>query len=132
MLAEHARIAAAHGHAPRSDHVYAVIASVGAGPSARKRLRDRLVNWWSRSSAATIRIGSAPARHPDIEAMVDGLLPYQPVGTPAACRTVFELLAEKTSIRRVMVMVEAAGGHSAVLDNLHAFSTEVAAPLKGL
>ncbi len=132
VVAEYDRIATAHGHAPRDDHVYAVIASVGKGAGLRERLRARLIDWWSRSSAATIRIGPAPPRHPDIEAMVDGLLPYQPIGTPAGCRAVFELLAGKTSIRRVMVMVEAAGDGQAVLDNLHAFSAEVASLLGDL
>lgn len=111
LLGGYAKVAADHGHEPDVvEHVAVVVCHIAdSRAQAKAELRVAMPAWIRRGVGGYVSIARAsrPPRDPD--AYVEQLLEIHPVGTPAQCIDRLHSSAERTGIRRVLLMVEGTG-----------------------
>jgi alkanesulfonate monooxygenase SsuD/methylene tetrahydromethanopterin reductase-like flavin-dependent oxidoreductase (luciferase family) len=123
----YAAVAAAHGHDPdRVEHAAAAVCYVAdSRAEAQARLRAAMPGWLRQGLAGYVPIAPGPPARRDPRAYVEHLLAIHPVGTPDQCVGRLVQSAERTGIRRVLLMVEGAGDRRRTLDNVNRLGAEV-------
>ena len=111
LLDRYAKVAADHGHDPDAvEHLAAAVCHIADSRSeAQAELRDPMVAWIDRGVGGYVSI--SPTRLPprDPARGVERLLRIHPVGTPEQCIDRLRASADRTGIRRVLLMVEGTG-----------------------
>ncbi len=117
-----------YGHDPdAAGHLAAAVAQVAdTTAEAQACLRAAMPQWLERGIGDYVSIDAAPRRRRDPRAYVEHLLQIHPVGTPERCAQRLATSAERTGIRRFLLMVEGSGDHGRTLDNIARLGTEVA------
>ncbi|MDI1464050.1 LLM class flavin-dependent oxidoreductase [Catellatospora sp. KI3] len=115
MLAEHAR----HCGTP-VEHVSAHLALTGDPARARHTLTA-----WLRRTGEYVRLAPSATAARDLDAYADRLLDLHPPAPAAGLAERLALAAEATGVRRLMLMVEAAGDPAEVADVIGELGGEV-------
>lgn len=128
LLDRYAKVAAHHGHDPDAvEHSGAAVCHIADSRSeAEAELRAPMVAWIDRGVGGYVSI--SPARRPprDPAAYVERLLGIHPIGTPEQCIDRLRASAERTGIRRVLLMVEGTGDPARSLETIRRLGAEVA------
>lgn len=111
LLARYAKVAAEHGHDPDAvEHVAAAVCHIADSRSeAVDNLRAAMTGWIRQGVGGYVSISPIPRPTRDADAYVKRLLDINPVGTPEQCIDRLCQGAERTGIRRVLLMVEGTG-----------------------
>jgi alkanesulfonate monooxygenase SsuD/methylene tetrahydromethanopterin reductase-like flavin-dependent oxidoreductase (luciferase family) len=122
------QVAERHGHDPdTAEHMAAAVAQVAdTTQEAQACLRAAMPAWLERGVGEYVSIQPGPRQRRDPSAYVEHLLKIHPVGTPRACAERLATTAERTGIRRFLLMVEGTGDHACTLDNIARLGSEVA------
>jgi alkanesulfonate monooxygenase SsuD/methylene tetrahydromethanopterin reductase-like flavin-dependent oxidoreductase (luciferase family) len=117
-----------HGHDPdTARHLTAAVAQVAdTTADAQASLRAAMPPWLERGIGDYVSIAQGTRPRHDPRAYVEYLLQIHPVGTPERCAERLATSAERTGIRRFLLMVEGSGDHGRTLDNIARLGTEVA------
>lgn len=128
LLRRWRRVAERHGHDPAAaGHLAAAVAQVAdTTPEAQACLRAAMPPWLQRGVGEYVSIAAAPRLRRDPRAYVEHLLQIHPVGTPERCAERLAASAERTGVRRFLLMVEGSGDHGRTLENIARIGTEVA------
>ena len=127
MLARYAEIAAAHGHDPAAvPHAAAAVACVAPSvEAAAARLRAAMPGWLAAGLGGYVYIDGRPHPRRDPRAYTEHLIAIHPLGPPEACAERLAATAERTGIRRFLLMVEGAGERGLVLETIARAGTEL-------
>lgn len=94
-------------HLAAAGHLAAAVAQVAdTTPEAQACLRAAMRPWLQRSVGEYVSIAAAPRLRCDPRACVEHLLQIHPVGTPERCAERLAASAERTGVRRFLLMVE--------------------------
>lgn len=131
LLGHYRQVAERHGHDPDAvGHLAAAVAQVAdTTAEARRCLRAAMPPWLERGVGQYVSIAPGPRPRRDPRAYVEQLLRIHPVGTPEQCAKRLAASAERTGIRRFLLMVEGSGDHARTLDNIARLGAEVAPAL---
>lgn len=127
LLRHWRQVAERHGHDPdAAGHLAAAVAQVAdTTAEARACLRAAMPPWLERGVGEYVSIaGPRPRRDP--RAYVEHLLRIHPVGTPERCAERLAASAERTGVRRFLLMVEGAGDHDRTMESIARIGAEVA------
>ena len=128
LLARYVEVATEHGHDPDAvEHLAAAVCHLAdSRADAEADLRAAMPAWIRRGVGGYISI-SPTARPPrDADAYVEHLLRIHPVGTPQQCVDRLRSSAERTGIRRVVLLVEGTGNPRRTRETVLRLGTEVA------
>ena len=127
LLRRYAEVAAANGHDPGAvPHASVHLAQVaGSRREAIALLRDTMPAWLA-TTDEYVRLDGTAAPRRDHAAYLEKLLAIHPVGSPAECGDRLAASVAATGVRRVLLLVEAAGVPGRVRDNIHRLAAEVA------
>ena len=127
LLDRYAKVAADHGHDPDGvEHLAAAVCHIAdSRAEAEAALRAAMPAWIRQGIGGYVSISPAhrPARDP--EAYVEQLLQIHPVGTPEQCIDRLRSSAERTGIRRVLLLVEGTGDPDRTRETVRRLGTEV-------
>lgn len=128
LLDRYAKVAADHGHDPETvEHLGAAVCHVADSRSeAEAELRAPMVAWIDRGVGGYVSISATPRPRRDPAGYVERLLRMHPVGTPEDCSERLRASAERTGIRRVILMVEGTGDRARSLETIRRLGAEVA------
>jgi alkanesulfonate monooxygenase SsuD/methylene tetrahydromethanopterin reductase-like flavin-dependent oxidoreductase (luciferase family) len=117
-----------HGHDPDgAGHLAAAVAQVAdTTAEAQACLRAAMPPWLERGVGEYVSIASGLRRRRDLHAYVEHLLGIHPVGTPERCAERLAASADRSGIRRFLLMVEGSGDHARTMENLARLGAEVA------
>jgi alkanesulfonate monooxygenase SsuD/methylene tetrahydromethanopterin reductase-like flavin-dependent oxidoreductase (luciferase family) len=134
LLRHYARVAAEHGHDPDTvEHVAAAICQVAdSRPEALADLRAAMPAWIHRGIGQYVSLSPKPRPPRDAQAYVEHLLAIHPIGTPDQCIERLLATAERTGIRRILLMVEGAGDSRRTRENIARLGAEVVPRLVAL
>jgi alkanesulfonate monooxygenase SsuD/methylene tetrahydromethanopterin reductase-like flavin-dependent oxidoreductase (luciferase family) len=128
LLRHYRQVAKRHGHDPDAPaHLAAAVAQVAdTTAEAQACLRAAMPPWLERGIGDYVSIAPGPRPRRDPRAYVEHLLQIHPVGTPEHCAERLAASAERTGIRRFLLMVEGSSDHGRTLDNIARLGAEVA------
>jgi alkanesulfonate monooxygenase SsuD/methylene tetrahydromethanopterin reductase-like flavin-dependent oxidoreductase (luciferase family) len=134
LLSAYAKVAHEHGLDPDAvEHLTASVCHIaGSRAEAEAELRAAMPGWIGRGVGGYVPIAAGPrtpARDPD--AYVEQLLRISPVGTPEQCADRLRTSAERTGIRRVLLMVEGTGNPQRTRETVLRLGAEVRPLLEG-
>ncbi len=132
LIRNHAAAAAAHGHQVAGmAHASAHLAFVGdTDAQAREVLRTTLPQWLAtRTSLASV--GSRTGRARDPAAYAKQLIDHHAVGSAERCLQQLTDAVAITGVRRLQLVVEAAGDADRTLDNINRLGEQVIPRLRG-
>ena len=131
LLCHYRQVAEHHGHDPDGVvHLAAAVAQVADGTAeAQACLRAAMPPWLERGVGQYVSIAPGPRPRRDPRAYVEQLLRIHPVGTPERCAERLAASAERTGIRRHLLMVEGSGDHARTLETIARLGAEVAPAL---
>ena len=128
LLARYAKVATEQGHDPDAvEHLAAAVCHLAdSRAEAEADLRAAMPAWIRRGVGGYICISptAPPPRDPD--AYVEHLLQIHPVGTAEQCIDRLRNSAERTGIRRVVLLVEGTGDPRRTRETVLRLGTEVA------
>jgi alkanesulfonate monooxygenase SsuD/methylene tetrahydromethanopterin reductase-like flavin-dependent oxidoreductase (luciferase family) len=129
MLARYAETATAAGHDPATvEHASAHLGFVAdTVEEAETALRATLPGWLARTREY-VRIDGSPPAHRDLDSYVDRLLAIHPVGPPQRCIERLGATVDVTGVRRLLLVVEAAGRPQRTLENITRLGAALPAP----
>jgi alkanesulfonate monooxygenase SsuD/methylene tetrahydromethanopterin reductase-like flavin-dependent oxidoreductase (luciferase family) len=132
LLDRWAAAAERHGHDPaRAGHAAAALAYVAdSRAEALATVRAALPGWLARGVADYTTVDGRARTRRDPRAYTEQLCAVHPVGTAAECAGRLARTAERTGIRRFLLMVEGAGDRARTLDNVARLGAEVAPLLR--
>ena len=128
LLAGYAKVAADHGHDPGSvEHVAAVVCHIADSQAeAEADLRAAMPAWIREGVGRYVSISPAPRTVRDANAYVEHLLRIHPIGRPEQCVERLRKSAERTGIRRALLMVEGTGDQRRTTQTVLRLGAEVA------
>lgn len=128
LLAGYVKVAADHGHDPDAvDHLSAALCHIAdSRAEAEAELRTAMPAWIRRGVGGYVSISPAPMPALDPDAYVEHLLGIRPIGTPEQCIDRLRRSAERTGIRRFLLMVEGTGRPSRTRETVLRLGAEVA------
>jgi alkanesulfonate monooxygenase SsuD/methylene tetrahydromethanopterin reductase-like flavin-dependent oxidoreductase (luciferase family) len=128
LLDGYAKAAADHGHDPEAvEHLAAAVCHIAdSRAEAEARLRAAMPAWIRQGVGGYVSISPAPKPARDPEAYVERLLEIHPVGTSEECIDRLRSSAERTGIRRVLLMVEGTGDPGRTRETVLRLGAEVA------
>ena len=130
MIAAYAR-AARPG--TRAGHIGAVLAYVGDTQAGAQRIvRQSLPRWLRPGLAGYVPVDGRPPPSRDPAEYTDLLCRIHPVGAPDYCVQTMAATIERTGIRHLICMVEAAGDPALTRANIARLGTEVLPALRAL
>ncbi|HEY8481026.1 MAG TPA: LLM class flavin-dependent oxidoreductase [Spirillospora sp.] len=122
---EKAAAVARHGR-PDLPHVSAHLAHVAdTREEAVRTVMNEMPRWLGPGLAGYVPVDDRPRPSTDPVAYTRRLCELHPVGSPDDCVESLVATVEKTGIRRLILMVEAAGARSAVLENIARLGADV-------
>jgi alkanesulfonate monooxygenase SsuD/methylene tetrahydromethanopterin reductase-like flavin-dependent oxidoreductase (luciferase family) len=127
LLGHYARVAADHGHDPDTvEHVGTAIGHVtDSRPQALTDLRAAMPAWIDRGVGQYVSLSPEPRPRRDAQAYVEHLLAIHPIGTPDQCVEQLVATAERTGIRRILLMVEGAGDPRRTQEDMARLGAEI-------
>ena len=127
MIGHHAKAARAAGYDPESiEHVGAVLAHVAdTHAEAVGELRAAMPRWLEEGLGAHVTVDGRPRPMRDPVEYTERLCAIHPVGTPDECIDRLRSSAERTGMRRFILMVEGAGTYDRTLDNIARLGAQV-------
>jgi alkanesulfonate monooxygenase SsuD/methylene tetrahydromethanopterin reductase-like flavin-dependent oxidoreductase (luciferase family) len=128
LLARYATVAADHGHDPDAvEHVAAAVCHIAdSRAEAEADLRAAMPAWLRQGVGGYVSLSPTPRPVQDFDAYVERLLRLHPIGTPEQCIDRLGESAERTGIRRVVLMVEGTGVPRRTRRTVLRLGTEVA------
>jgi alkanesulfonate monooxygenase SsuD/methylene tetrahydromethanopterin reductase-like flavin-dependent oxidoreductase (luciferase family) len=131
LLRHYRQVAERHGHDPDAvGHLAAAVAQVAdTTAEALACLRAAMPPWLERGVGQYVSIAAGPRPRRDPRAYVEHLLRIHPVGTPERCAERLAASAERTGVRRFLLMVEGSGDRDRSLENVARLGAEVARAL---
>jgi alkanesulfonate monooxygenase SsuD/methylene tetrahydromethanopterin reductase-like flavin-dependent oxidoreductase (luciferase family) len=128
LLAGYAKVAAGHGHDPETiEHLAAAVCHIAdSRAEAEADLRAPMTAWIREGVGGYVSISSMPRPARDPDAYVERLLTMHPVGTPEQCVDRLRESAERTGIRRILLMVEGTGDPGRTRETVLRLGAEVA------
>ena len=128
LLARYAKVAAEHGHdVDAVEHLAAAVCHIAdSRAEAVNDLRVAMPGWIRQGVGGYVSISPTPRPTRDADAYVEQLLDISPVGTPAQCIDRLRHSAERTGIRRVLLMVEGTGNPRRTRETVLRLGAEVA------
>jgi alkanesulfonate monooxygenase SsuD/methylene tetrahydromethanopterin reductase-like flavin-dependent oxidoreductase (luciferase family) len=128
LLDRYAKVAADHGHDPEGvEHLAAAVCHIAdSRAEAEADLRAAMPGWIDRGVGGYVSISPAPRPARDPAAYVERLLRFSPVGTAEQCIGRLRRSAERTGIRRVLLMVEGTGDRERTRETIRRLGAEVA------
>jgi alkanesulfonate monooxygenase SsuD/methylene tetrahydromethanopterin reductase-like flavin-dependent oxidoreductase (luciferase family) len=131
LLAGYAKVAADHGHDPDSvEHLAAAVCHLAdCRADAEAELRAAMPAWLRQGVGGYVSIAARPRPARDPGAYVERLLEIHPVGTAEHCIERLRNSAERTGIRRVLLMVEGTGDPGRTRETVLRLGAEVAPAL---
>lgn len=132
LLARYAMVAAHHGHDPGVvEHVAAAVCHIADSRSeAEAELRAAMPAWIERGVGAYVSISPAPKPPRDPAGYVERLLRIHPIGTSEHCIERLRVTAERTGVRKVLLMVEGTGDPERTPETIRRIGAEVAPNLR--
>lgn len=126
LLERWAAEAARHGHDPHEGgHVACVLAQVGESRAeAEATLRARMLPFLEEGVGAYTSIAPGARRRRDLATYLEHLLEISALGTPQQCAERLAGIAERCGTDHLILMVEGAGDHGRVLDNVARLGAE--------
>jgi len=107
-------------------HVSAALAQVADTREAAVRLvTEEMPRWLGPGLEGYVPLDDRPRRRRDPHAYARRLCELHPVGTPDDCAEAICATVERTGIRHILLMVEAAGSREASLENIARLGEEV-------
>lgn len=128
LLAGYAKVAAEHGHDPQAvEHLAAAVCHIAdSRAEAEAELRPAMTAWIRRGVGGYVSMSPTPTPSRDPDAYVEQLLDIHPVGTPEQCVDRLRSSAERTGIRRILLMVEGTGDPQRTRETVLRLGAEVA------
>lgn len=128
LLRRYAKVAAEHGHDPTAaEHLAAAVCHIAdSRAEAETDLRAAMPAWIRDGLGGYVSISPTPRPPRDPAEYVERLLGISPVGTAQQCIDRLRTAAERTGIRRVLLMVEGTGDPARTRETIRRLGAEVA------
>ncbi|MFB4306344.1 LLM class flavin-dependent oxidoreductase [Actinomadura sp. GTD37] len=128
--AEKAAAVARHGR-PGLPHVSAHVAQVaGTREEAVATLMDEMPRWLGPGLDGYVAVDDRPRPSPDPVGYTRRMCDIHPVGSPDDCVESLATTVERTGIRHLILLVEAAGSREAALENIARLGADVLPKLR--
>jgi alkanesulfonate monooxygenase SsuD/methylene tetrahydromethanopterin reductase-like flavin-dependent oxidoreductase (luciferase family) len=127
MLVHYASVAARHGHDPeQAEHMAAAVCHIAdSRAGAVGELRATMPAWIEQGTGEYVSLRASPHPRRDSDAYVEHLLAIHPVGTPEYCVERLTATADRTGIRRFLLMVEGTGDPRRTVETIERIGAEV-------